>query len=64
MGYSMSRVAKSLVSAVLDVLAGQFTQHQRILRLTTSGAVQSLLAESLRGEEEISCGFRFEVAAL
>lgn len=60
----MSSVAESLVFDVLSVLAGQFTQHQRILRLATADGAQSLLAESLRGEEGISRGFRFEVAAL
>ncbi len=60
----MSSVVESLVSDVIGVLAGQFSQHQRILRLTTADGARSLLAESLRGEEEISRGFRFEVAAL
>jgi type VI secretion system VgrG family protein len=54
----------TLVSAVLDELAGRFTQHHRTLRLSTVAGDQALLAESLRGEEEISQGFRFEVAAL
>ena len=35
-----------------------------MLRLSTPGAAQSLLAESLRGEEEIDKGFRFQVTAL
>jgi type VI secretion system VgrG family protein len=54
----------TLVSAVLDELAGRFTQHRRTLRLSTAVGDEALLAESLRGEEEISQGFRFQVAAL
>jgi type VI secretion system secreted protein VgrG len=54
----------SLASAVLDSLAGKFSQNNRILRVSTSAGDQALLAESLRGEEEIDRGFRFQVAAL
>jgi type VI secretion system VgrG family protein len=60
----MANAAGSLASAVLDELAGKFRQDRRILRLTTPAGDQALLAESLRGEEEISRGFRFQVAAL
>lgn len=60
----MTGSAGTLVSAVLDELAGRFTQDRRILRLSTSLEDDALLAESLRGEEEIDRGFRFQVAAL
>jgi type VI secretion system VgrG family protein len=54
----------ALVTAVLDELAGRFTQHRRILRLSTVAGNDALLAESLRGEEDLSQGFRFHLAAL
>jgi type VI secretion system VgrG family protein len=60
----MAGSAGTLVSAVLEVLAGRFTQDCRILRLSTVLGDEALLAESLRGEEEIDRGFRFQVAAL
>jgi type VI secretion system VgrG family protein len=60
----MGGSAGSLATAVLNELAGKFDQHRRILRLSTSAGNQALLAESLRGEEELSCGFRFELGAL
>jgi type VI secretion system VgrG family protein len=49
---------------VLDELAGKFSQHRRMLRLSTVVGDNALLAESLRGDEEISRGFRFQVVAL
>lgn len=60
----MSRAIGSLMSAFLGALAGHFTQHQRILRLTTAVGAQSLLVETLRGEEAIGRGFRFELTTL
>ncbi|GGY31220.1 type VI secretion system Vgr family protein [Pseudoduganella albidiflava] len=54
---------ESLLSAV-RALAAEYTQHQRILRLTLPGFSDVLLAESLHGEEELSRGYRLEVAAL
>jgi type VI secretion system secreted protein VgrG len=60
----MTSALGRLVTAVLDELAGRFTQHSRILRLSTAAGDEALLAESLRGEEEIDRGFRFQVAAL
>ena len=60
----MTGTVGTLVSAVLDELTGRFTQHGRILRLSTAAGHEALLAESLRGEEEIDQGFRFQVAAL
>ncbi len=60
----MSNPLESLASTVLDALAGRYTQHQRVLRLTAAGDDASLLAESLRGEEGISQGYRFEISAL
>jgi type VI secretion system VgrG family protein len=56
--------AQSLASAVLDGLTGQFTQNRRILRLSSPLGDQALLAECMRGEEEMSRGFRLEVDAL
>jgi type VI secretion system secreted protein VgrG len=53
----------SLLAAV-RALADGYTQHQRILRLTLAGFSEVLLAESLHGEEELSRGYRLEVAAL
>lgn len=55
---------EALASSIVDGLAGRFTQHRRVLRLSAPGEGQSLLAESLRGEEEIGRGFRLQVAAL
>lgn len=60
----MAPSIESLASTVLHELAGNFTQQRRILRLTTVLGDQTLLAESLRGGEGLSQGFRFEVAAL
>jgi len=60
----MQRASTSLVSAVLDDLAGKFSQHRRVLRLSTVAGGNILLAESLRAYEEIDRGFRFEVGAL
>jgi len=60
----MTGSSTTLVSAVLDDLAGKFNQHRRMLRLTTVAGEDTLLAESLRGDEELDRGFRFEVAAL
>lgn len=60
----MEGSASSLAAAVLDELAGKFNQDRRMLRLSTGAAAQSLLAESLRGDEELSRGFRFEIGAL
>lgn len=54
----------SLASALLEQLAGDFTQDRRILRLSTRAGDRVLLAECMRGDEEISRGFRFEVDAL
>lgn len=59
----MSFTPVSLASAVQEALAGRYTQHQRVLRLTARSA-PSLLAESLRGDEALSEGYRFEIAAL
>jgi len=60
----MSNSLESLASTVLDALAGRYTQHQRVLRLAMPGGGESLLAESLRGDEGLSDGYRFEVSAL
>ena len=60
----MERSGSSLVSAVLDSLAGKFSQHRRMLRLSTVAGENELLAESLRGHEEIDGGFRLQVGAL
>jgi type VI secretion system VgrG family protein len=60
----MGGSASSLAIAVLDELAGVFNQDRRILRLFTGAGEQGLLAESMRGEEELSRGFRFDIGAL
>ena len=60
----MPDLGASLVSAVLAELAGVYSQHRRTLRLTTVAGEDVLLAESLRGEEELSRGFRLQVSAL
>lgn len=54
----------ALASAIVDELAGTFHQNRRVLRLSTPLGEQTLLAESLRGEEHIDQGFRFQVSAL
>jgi len=60
----MTSSLASLASAVLDSLAGRYVQHRRVLKLTTPVGGDALLAESLRGSEGLSEGFRLEVAAL
>jgi type VI secretion system VgrG family protein len=60
----MAGFAQSLASAVLEGLAGRFDQNRRILRLSSPLGDEALLAECMRGEEEISRGFRLEVDAL
>ena len=60
----MTSSLASLASAVLDGLAGRYVQHRRVLKLATPAGEDALLAESLRGSEGLSEGFRFEVAAL
>ncbi|MEW6761853.1 MAG: type VI secretion system tip protein TssI/VgrG [Pseudomonadota bacterium] len=60
----MTSPIASLASAVLENLAGRYAQHRRVLKLTTPLGEDVLLAESLRGNEGLSEGFRFEVAAL
>jgi type VI secretion system secreted protein VgrG len=50
-----------------DLLASLFaspTQDTRLLRLTTPLGANTLLAESVQGEEAISAGFRFTITAL
>ncbi len=53
----------ALASAVARELAGSYDQHRRVLRLSVPGTA-SLLAESLRGEEEVDRGFRLRLTAL
>ncbi len=60
----MTSPIASLASAVLESLAGRYAQHRRVLKLMTPLGDDVLLAESLRGNEGLSEGFRFEVAAL
>lgn len=60
----MTSPIASLASAVLESLAGRYAQYRRVLKLTTPLGEDVLLAESLRGNEGLSEGFRFEVAAL
>lgn len=54
----------ALASAINEQLAGTYTQYRRILRLTAPPGAEGLLAESLRGEEQVDAGFRFELSAL
>jgi type VI secretion system VgrG family protein len=60
----MTGSAGTLIAAVLDELAGRFTQDRRVLQLSTVLGNDALMAESLRGEEEVDRGFRLQVAAL
>lgn len=53
-----------IASEIAGELAGRFSQHRRILRLITRTGAQELLAESLRGEEEVDKGFRLQLTAL
>ena len=54
----------ALASAIIEQLAGIFTQNRRVLRLSTPLGAHMLLAETLRGEEAIDRGFRFQMSAL
>lgn len=54
----------TLASEIAGELSGRFSQHRRMLRLTTRTGAQVLLAESLRGEEEVDKGFRLQLTAL
>jgi type VI secretion system secreted protein VgrG len=54
----------ALGTALNAELAGAFVQHRRVLRLSTPLGADRLLAETLRGEEELDEGFRFHVSAL
>ncbi|NRR30291.1 type VI secretion system tip protein VgrG [Oxalobacteraceae bacterium] len=51
-------------SSTLAKLLDGFTQETRLLRLSTPLGGDLLLAECVRGEEEISRGFRFQLSAL
>ena len=61
----MSETVSSQASASdpLALLSG-FTQSTRILKLTTPLGPDVLLAECVRGEEGLSAGFSFKIAAL
>ena len=52
------------MAALTGEIVGRFTQHQRVLRLFLPNGTSDLLAESLRGEEALDQGFRFQVTAL
>jgi len=54
---------EATISALAGEIAGRFTQRRRILRLSLPAGAD-LLAESLRGDEGIDEGFRFQVTAL
>lgn len=60
----MTSSLASLASKVVESLAGRYVQHRRVLKLATPLGEDALLAESLRGSEGLSEGFRLEVAAL
>lgn len=49
---------------ILASMLGAVTQENRLLRLTTPLGADTLLAESVRGEESLGTGFCFEIAAL
>jgi type VI secretion system VgrG family protein len=59
----MTGIFEATITALAGEIAGRFTQHRRILRLSLPAGVD-LLAESLRGDEGIDEGFRFQVTAL
>lgn len=50
--------------ASLPELFARFTQATRLLRLTTPLGADTLLAESVQGEEGLSAGFSFTITAL
>lgn len=54
----------ALSTAVQAALGGQYSQHRRILTLSTGSGSDVLLAESLRASEGLSEGFRLQVTAL
>lgn len=54
----------ALATAVQAALGGQYSQHRRILTLSTGVGRDALLAESLRASEGLSEGFRLKVTAL
>jgi type VI secretion system secreted protein VgrG len=56
-------MSESVSSQFTSLLPG-FTQATRILKLTTPLGADVLLAECVRGEEGISQGFSFKIAAL
>ena len=60
----MAAALEGLASRLIEQLAGRFSQHRRVLRLSTPAGEDALLAESLRGDEGVDTGFRFQVAAL
>ena len=60
----MSASAQHQQSSDLGSLLSGFTQNARIIKLSTVLGPDVLLAECVRGEEGISQGFRFKVAAL
>ncbi|MFL6632462.1 MAG: type VI secretion system Vgr family protein [Massilia sp.] len=60
----MATALEGLASRLIEQLAGRFSQHRRVLRLSTPVGEDALLAESLRGDEGVDAGFRFQVAAL
>lgn len=60
----MPNPLQAFAAEIAAQTAGKFSQHRRVLRLVTPLDDHTLLAESLRGEEEIDKGFRFQVSAL
>ncbi|MET0320467.1 MAG: type VI secretion system tip protein TssI/VgrG [Duganella sp.] len=56
-------MSEPVSSPLTSMLAG-FTQSSRIIKLSTPLGPDVLLAECVRGEEGISQGFRFNIAAL
>ena len=47
-----------------QLLSDHWSQHDRLLRLTTPTGAEQLLVESLHGVEDLSQGYRFNLTAL
>ncbi|MCX7220335.1 MAG: contractile injection system protein, VgrG/Pvc8 family, partial [Burkholderiales bacterium] len=59
---NISKLANQVLSLLGDL--GDWTQHQRVLRLNTPLGPNQLMAESFTGVESLSEGFKFEIIAL
>jgi type VI secretion system secreted protein VgrG len=52
----MAAALEGLASRLIEQLAGRFSQHRRVLRLSTPAGKDALLAERLRGDEGVRAG--------